>query len=73
MIRVARPGSKIVIADENEKADKLRDKLLIPRILFGKREEVVPPIDFVPKTMTDIGLNTIWNGLGYCIEFRTSV
>jgi ubiquinone/menaquinone biosynthesis C-methylase UbiE len=73
MIRVARPGTKVVIADENEEADKLRDKLLIPRLVFGKREEVVPPIDMVPKTMTDIRLNTIWNGLGYCIDFRTPV
>jgi len=70
MIRVARPGTKIVIADETEEADKLRDKLLIPRLL-GKREEVVPPINLVPKTMTEIRLDTIWNGYGYCIEFRT--
>jgi len=70
MIRVAQPGTKIVIADESEKALKALDKLLL-QLWIGKREEVVPPIDFVPETMLDIRLETIWKGYGYCIEFRT--
>ncbi|MBI3951720.1 MAG: methyltransferase domain-containing protein [Acidobacteria bacterium] len=70
MIRVAKPGTKIVIADESEKALKALDKLLL-QVWIGKREEVVPPIDLVPKTMLDIRLETIWKGYGYCIEFRT--
>src|SRR5687768_1656099 len=40
MIRVAKPGSKIVIADESEKALKMLDKLLL-QVWIGKREEVI--------------------------------
>jgi ubiquinone/menaquinone biosynthesis C-methylase UbiE len=70
MIRVAKPGTKIVIADESEKALKALDKLGL-QLWIGKREEVIPPVDLVPKTMLDIRLDEIWKGYGYCIEFRT--
>lgn len=64
MIRVARPGTKVVIADETEKANKLL------RFIMGKQEEVVPPVDLVPSDMEDIRLDYIWNYYGYLIEFR---
>ncbi len=70
MIRVARPGSKIVIADESEKALKMLDKFLL-QVWIGRREKVVPPIDLVSQTMLESRLDTIWRGYGYCIEFRT--
>jgi len=70
MIRVARPGSKVVIADESEKALKVLDKFLL-QVWIGRREKVVPPIDLVPPTMLESRLDTIWRGYGYCIEFRT--
>jgi ubiquinone/menaquinone biosynthesis C-methylase UbiE len=70
MIRVAKPGTKIVIADESEKALKALDKFLL-QLWIGKREEVVPPVHLIPDTMLDIRLETIWKGYGYCIEFRT--
>lgn len=65
MIRVARPGTKIVIADDTEKASKFL------RPFIAKQEKVVPPIDFVPEAMIDLRLDTIWKGYGYCIELRT--
>lgn len=70
MIRVARPGTKIIIADESERALRLLDKFLL-QVWIGKREEVVPPIDLIPETTLETRLETIWNGYGYCIEFRT--
>jgi len=70
MIRVARPGTKIIIADESERALRLLDKFLF-QLWIGKREEVVPPIDLIPETTLEARLDTIWNGYGYCIEFRT--
>jgi ubiquinone/menaquinone biosynthesis C-methylase UbiE/uncharacterized protein YbaR (Trm112 family) len=66
MIRVAKTGSKIVIADETEKAGKLF------KIFTGKQPEIIPPVDLVPPTMQDIHLETIWNGYGYVVEFRTT-
>lgn len=70
MIRVAKPGTKVVIVDENERALKVLDKFAL-QLMIGKRKEVVPPIDYVPKTMQDIRLDEIWKGYGYLIEFRT--
>jgi SAM-dependent methyltransferase len=70
MIRVARPGTKVVIVDESEKANQLRDAFILPRLLSKGREESFPPIDLVPRSMEEIRLDTIWNGYGYHIEFR---
>jgi ubiquinone/menaquinone biosynthesis C-methylase UbiE len=70
MIRVSRPGTKVVIADETEKANRLRDSFILPRLLCKGREDSTPPIDLVPRTMHDIKLESIWNGYGYCVEFR---
>lgn len=63
MIRVAKPGTHIVIADETEKAGRLFN------IFTGSAEKVVPPVDLVPAGMKNIALSTIWRGYGYVIEF----
>lgn len=65
MIRVAKPGTKIVIADETQKAGKYFE------IFIGRQPEIIPPIELIPDTMLDIRMDTIWNGFGYVIEFRT--
>ena len=64
MIRVAKPGTKIVIADESEKASRLF------AIFVGKHDPVVPPVDLVPSVMQEIALQDIWNDYGYLITFR---
>lgn len=63
MIRVAKPGTHIVIADETEKAGKLFN------IFTGGREKVVPPVDLIPAEMKNTTLTTVWRGYGYVIEF----
>lgn len=63
MIRVAKPGTHIVIADETEKAGRLFN------IFTGSSDTVVPPVDMVPSEMINISLDTIWKGYGYVIEF----
>jgi ubiquinone/menaquinone biosynthesis C-methylase UbiE len=73
MVRVARPGAKIVIADETEKGARTYEWLLpgFSRIFFeGRRETVTAPLDLVPVEMEDVRAHTIWRGIGYCIEFR---
>jgi ubiquinone/menaquinone biosynthesis C-methylase UbiE len=67
MIRVALPGSKIVIADETQKAAKYF------QLFIGKQDRIVPPVDLIPKTMLDIQLDIIWKKYGYLIEFRTPI
>lgn len=64
MIRVAKPGSKIVIADESEKASRLFG------IFTGKQDPVVPPVNLIPAAMQEIVLKDIWKGYGYLITFR---
>jgi ubiquinone/menaquinone biosynthesis C-methylase UbiE/uncharacterized protein YbaR (Trm112 family) len=64
MIRVAKPGTKIVIADESEKASKLF------AIFQGKTDPVIPPIDLIPSSMLEKKLQIIWKGYGYLITFR---
>jgi SAM-dependent methyltransferase len=65
MIRVAKPRTHIVIADETEKAGRLFS------IFTGPAEKIIPPVDFIPDTMKNINLKTIWKGYGYLIEFDT--
>jgi len=67
MIRVAKPGTRIVIADESEKASKLF------AIFQGKVPPVIPPIDLVEETMLEKKLEIIWRGYGYMITFRKPV
>ena len=64
MIRVAKPGTKIVIADESQKAEKLIS------IFTGYNPDATPPVDLIPKEMIDIDFKIIWRGYGYLIEFR---
>lgn len=66
MIRVAKSGTHIVIADETEKAGRLFN------IFTGSAERVVPPVDLVPTEMKNITLSTIWKGYGYVIEFNVA-
>jgi len=72
MIRVAKLGTKIVIVDEwfsPGKLHRFHERLLLHAFpAMARRTE--PPVDFVPGNMVEIKLETIWNGYGYCLEFR---
>jgi len=63
MIRVANPGTKIVIADETDKAGRLFN------IFTGAEEEVIPPVDLIPDNMLNRQMEIIWRGYGYVISF----
>ena len=71
MIRVARPGTKIAIADENEKAAHSFDWLPgFGQLFEKKRETVTTPVDLVPAAMQEIKADSIWKGTGWVVEFR---
>jgi hypothetical protein len=38
--------------------------------LGGKRNAILPPVDFVPPGMLERRLFDIWKGWLYCLEFR---
>jgi hypothetical protein len=76
MIRVAKPGAKIIIADETERGAHGYE-LAFPgfgKVFQHKREPVRPPVDLIPADMQDLRLDeTVWKGWFYCIEFRKPI
>jgi ubiquinone/menaquinone biosynthesis C-methylase UbiE/uncharacterized protein YbaR (Trm112 family) len=72
MIRVAKPGSRILIADETEKGARGYEKFIpgFKRSFSGKREMIKPPVDLVPAGMLETRLFDVWKGWLYCLEFR---
>lgn len=71
MIRVAKPGTRVLIADEYEKGAQGYEKIFpgFERHFEGKREAIVPPLDLVPEAMLKRRIFDIWNGWFFCIEF----
>lgn len=72
MIRVAKPGSRILIADETEEYVKsMYERSPVSRQFFKDRnEEVKAPIDLVPKEMQEIHLEMLLSGKFYALTFR---
>jgi len=75
MIRVARPGSKVIIADESERVARLIARLLrLSRSHRGGKLDTSVPVHLIPKTMEEMRVDGIWKRHGqyhgYCLEFR---
>jgi len=72
MIRVAKPGTKIVISDETEKHVKSQyEKVPLAGKYFQNRKETVrAPIELVPASMLDVRLKEFRAGRIYCLTFR---
>ena len=71
MFRVARPGARLLIADETEKAARAHNKLPIFRGFFnGSRDPVTPPVDLLPSDAKEVKLSEIRNGLYFCLQFQ---
>lgn len=72
MIRVARPGSLLLISDETEEyAKKTYEKIPITSSYYKNRKtEVTIPVDLVPKEMEEIQVEMIKGGLFYALTFR---
>jgi ubiquinone/menaquinone biosynthesis C-methylase UbiE len=70
MIRVAKPGAKILISDETEEAAKWGENKPIAKWFFANRDEVItPPVDLIPKDMKDINLKMTHENSLYVITF----
>ena len=71
MIRVAKPGARILIADETEKGAQGYEKFIptFKKSFDGKRNEIKAPIDLVPPEMLETRVYDAWKGWFYCIEF----
>jgi len=75
MIRVARPGTKIVIADESEQVARTMARFFrLSRSVQDNKVDTSIPVHLVPETMKEVRVDGIWKMHGryhgYCLEFR---
>jgi ubiquinone/menaquinone biosynthesis C-methylase UbiE len=72
MIRVAKPGTKIVIVDETEKVvrQQYRKNPLTRRFYAGAEKSASAPVELVPAGMREIQSRLITAGNEYCLTFR---
>ncbi len=75
MIRVAKPGSRLLIADETEEHVKSTyERIPITSGYFKNRKEAVAaPVDLVPAEMKEIHLELLRDGRFYALMFRKPV
>jgi ubiquinone/menaquinone biosynthesis C-methylase UbiE len=75
MIRVARPGTRILICDENEKGARAYERFLpgFKKLAGGARPAIDPPLSLIPPEMEETRLFDVWKGWMYCIEFRKPI
>jgi ubiquinone/menaquinone biosynthesis C-methylase UbiE/uncharacterized protein YbaR (Trm112 family) len=75
MIRVAKPGTKLIICDENESGAQWYEKFLpgFKGAFHDQRREVTAPVELIPTDMLDLQVGNIWNDFMYCIEFRKPI
>jgi ubiquinone/menaquinone biosynthesis C-methylase UbiE len=72
LIRVARPGSRLAIADEWLTSENTRTPIgkrlrtTYPSMSLDPRT----PLEFVPERMLEVRQDTILKGFGYCLELR---
>jgi ubiquinone/menaquinone biosynthesis C-methylase UbiE len=71
MIRVTKPGRRILICDENEKGAQAYERFMpgFKRMAGESRQVIVPPINLIPPEMREVRLFEVWKGWMYCIEF----
>ena len=72
MIRVAKPGSLILVADETEEhVQKTYENLPYTREFYkGRTETVAVPVDLVPEGMEEVKVETVWGNRLYALTFR---
>jgi ubiquinone/menaquinone biosynthesis C-methylase UbiE len=72
MIRVARPGAQILIADETEKhvQTSYERTPISSRYFKNRAEAIIPVVDLVPPDMQDIQQEIVWDGRFYTVSFR---
>jgi ubiquinone/menaquinone biosynthesis C-methylase UbiE len=70
MIRVAKPGSLLLIADETEKHIQSFYDHPLGHYFKRRKPPVTPPIDLLPPDMQDIHLEELRDGHFYALTFR---
>jgi ubiquinone/menaquinone biosynthesis C-methylase UbiE len=70
MIRVAKPGTRILIADEYPKQIGLYEKIpMVRKYYVGTKEKATAPVDLVPEEMLDVKVKDVHKGRFYSLTF----
>lgn len=70
MLRVAKKGTKLLIADETEKVAKFYEKIPYFNGPFKNRKGAISaPVNLLPKNVTNVKVTEIRKGTLYCLEF----
>jgi SAM-dependent methyltransferase len=73
MARVAKPGVRVVVVDENERGARSYERTLpgFRATFHGDRPTVSAPVADVPAGMRQVSVSDVWRGWFYCLEFVT--
>jgi len=71
MVRVAKPGTRLLVADETEELARRYENQWIGGAFFKKRPRtIVAPVDLLPAGMLVVEVREISNGELYVLTFR---
>ncbi len=71
MVRVAKPGTRLVVADETEAQAKRHENKLVAGAFFKNRPRtIIAPVDLLPPGMQEVTAREIWDGELYVLTFR---
>lgn len=73
MARVAKPGARVVVVDEQERAARAYERTLpgFKSSFTGDRPAVSAPVEHLPPGMLEVTVSDLWRGWFYCLEFLT--
>ena len=71
MVRVARPGSRLIVVDETEMAAQLHEDQMFAKAFFKDRpRKIEPPVKLLPAGMQEVSVKGIWDDELYVLSFR---
>jgi ubiquinone/menaquinone biosynthesis C-methylase UbiE len=74
LIRVAKPGARVLIVDETEQyVRKVYERTPLARATFKGEDagSMQAPMDLVPPAMRELRCVSLWDGRFYCVSFVT--
>jgi len=71
MVRVAKPGTRLVVVDETEELAKRNEHTIVAGAFFKNRPRaIVAPASLLPTGMQEVAVREIWNRELYVLTFR---
>ena len=71
MVRVAKPGTRLLVVDETEEFAKRAENKPFAKAFFKNRPRtIVAPVGLLPPGMQEVSVREIWDGELYVLTFR---